>query len=209
LPEAVVQLAGHAGTCFLLANGDVHCIDNVDYPESKYGLGDVPPPEGVFQLPVKDVAYVSMSFAHLCVITSSKETLCAGRGGSGELGVPKDELAPTFKRSSFEPARDVPEFERVWLRYGSTCGATDDGELWCWGRRIELPSPTEPVMPPTLVGTFPGLLDVALSDYSTCVLRADHRVVCRGALPEYLACSQEDGWDVMGIDDCPPPGGGF
>jgi hypothetical protein len=209
LPGPVVQISGDAGTCFLLESGDVYCVDMAPNAEPKYGLGDSPPPSGVFQIPVAGVEFLAVGTSHLCVITQARELLCAGRGGSGELGVPKDELAPTFKRSSFEPARDVPEFERVWLRYGSTCGATDDGELWCWGRRIELPSPTEPVMPPTLVGTFPGLLDVALSDYSTCVLRADHRVVCRGALPEYLACSQEDGWDVMGIDDCPPPGGGF
>lgn len=205
LPEPVVQLAGDAGTCFLLANGDVYCIDGEKQAESKYGLGDAPPPEGVFKLPVKDVVYLAMGFAHMCVITTSGETLCAGRGGDGELGVPEDELAPTFKRASFEPVPGIPELERLWLRFGSTCGATADGELWCWGQNVELPSVAEPEVPPTRVGNFPGLLDVALSDYTTCVLRADHRVVCRGALPAYLACGQEDGWDVIAIDiECQP-----
>ena len=122
----------------------------------------------------------------------------------------KEELAlPYFKRSSFEPAEGIPELERVWLRFGSTCGATVGGELWCWGRDIEVPTPDDEGMPPTLVGVFPGLLDVALSDTSTCVLRSDHRVVCRGTLPDYLACGQEEDWYVMGIDGCSPPGGGL
>lgn len=207
LPGPVIQLAGDAGMCFLQSDGDVYCLDTGQTDaEPKYGLGDVPPPKGVFQLPVSDAKFLSMGTAHLCVITNNDDTMCAGRGGSGELGVPREELPPSLTRSSFEPARGVPEFERVWLRYGSTCGATSAGELWCYGRNIEEPSMTEDTMPPTLVGTFPGYLDVALSDTSTCVLRADHRVVCKGALPEYLSCAQEDGWDVMAIDGCSPPG---
>jgi hypothetical protein len=205
LPGPVVQMAGDDGTCFLLEDGQVYCVDNIDYPESKYGLGDAPPPDHIFKIPVEEVVYLAVGVFHLCVITGAGDTLCAGSGGVGELGVPNEELPPSLKRSTFEPVPDIPELDRIWLRSGSTCGVSSEGELWCWGLEVERPTPNEDVMPPTLVGVFPGLLDVALSDTSTCVLRADHRVVCRGTLPDYLACGEEDGWYVMGIDGCNPP----
>ncbi len=77
---------------------------------------------------------------HTCGITTPGErVVCWGLGGHGELGVPADSMETCYdgsNRCSLSPIRAATD-ERFQLvssaDWGSTCGLTVQGDVYCWG----------------------------------------------------------------------------
>ena len=201
LPAPAVAIEADVGYCARLVNGEVWCLDrNPDY-KSRFGLGvDVELPN-LTRLPIEGAKDFFLGYSTTCWLDQAGALRCAGDS------VP-DPALTEWVQPTYHLIPDVPPFKRVWLRQqGGGCALAEDDELWCWGADVFDLVPLNKALPPTPVGKFPGLKDVAMSFYRTCLLRADNKVVCRGddSILQSCAPPDEDGWYVVTFGEC---GGG-
>ncbi len=205
LPYAAVHITNNVGLCAVLVDGSAWCQDYHGKEElGRFGMGADADVKELTRLPIEDATQLVLDVEFSCYLDSLGTTFCAGGNRSMVLGY--DNTVVVEDRPSFDVVPGLPPLKKLWTRFEGVCGQSLEDELWCWGGNAFeklVPSETQESILPTRVGTFPGMKDLGMSTYSTCVLRADNKVVCRGlsALQE-MSCGEEDGWRVMEITPC-------
>ena len=211
LPQPAVQITSNVGYCAVLTDGSAWCQDYFMEEElGRYGMGEDPNVKELTRLPVEDAKLLVLDDEFSCYLDGAGTTRCAGSNRGMVLGYDSSQIQEG--RPSFEIVPGLPPLKKLWSRFAGVCGQSLEDDLWCWGGNVFenlVPSETQENILPTKVGSFPGMKDLALSDYTTCVLRDDNKVVCRGASAseEILSnCGEEDGWRIMAITPCDEDG---
>src|SRR5437588_245175 len=140
IPVAVVHVtdfifvsAGARHTCGLTAPGAVYCWgdDFTHQLGGGNGVGSLVPVEG--GPPPRRVAAVTAGGFHTCTLT--RETIyrvtCWGLNQESQLGVP--DTLPSATVTSRTVFGCLP-FVQLDAGDAHTCGTTDDGAAYCWGR---------------------------------------------------------------------------
>src|SRR5256884_139229 len=140
IPVAVVHVtdfifvsAGARHTCGLTAPGTVYCWgdDFTHQLGGGNGVGSLVPVEG--GPPPRRVAAVTAGGFHTCTLT--RETIyrvtCWGLNQESQLGVP--DTLPSATVTSRTVFGGIP-FVQLDAGDAHTCGTTDDGAVYCWGR---------------------------------------------------------------------------
>ena len=140
IPVAVVHVtdfifvsAGARHTCGLTAPGAVYCWgdDFTHQLGGGNGVGSLVPVEG--GPPPRRVAAVTAGGFHTCTLT--RETIyrvtCWGLNQESQLGVP--DTLPSATVTSRTVFGGIP-FVQLDAGDAHTCGTTDDGAVYCWGR---------------------------------------------------------------------------
>ena len=140
IPVAVVHVtdfifvsAGARHTCGLTAPGAVYCWgdDFTHQLGGGNGVGSLVPVEG--GPPPWRVAAVTAGGFHTCTLT--RETIyrvtCWGLNQESQLGVP--DTLPSATVTSRTVFGGIP-FVQLDAGDAHTCGTTDDGAVYCWGR---------------------------------------------------------------------------
>lgn len=151
-------------TCGLDVGGAVYCSGMFSGPASGIPARIAEP--GVFT----DVAVGSQ---HVCVLDPSGTAHCLGLNNHGQLG------AGDFTGSlGARPVSGGLTFSRLYAWWFTTCGVTEAGETWCWGRndgtlgRLGLAKTAVPIK----VGVGLGMHSIRES----CGIDALSRFVCWG-----------------------------
>ena len=125
--------AGARHTCGLTAPGAVYCWGD-DFTRQLgggNGVGSLVPVEG--GPPPRRVAAVTAGGFHTCTLT--RETIyrvtCWGLNQESQLGVP--DTLPSATVTSRTVFGGIP-FVQLDAGDAHTCGTTDDGAVYCWGR---------------------------------------------------------------------------
>lgn len=210
LPAPAVDISTDAGFCAALVDGTVWCQDYIGMEElGRFGLGDSPDVKELTKLSINDAVQFSLEGEFSCYLDAEGTIRCAGGNRSEVLGYDSAELPDQGQmegRPWFDVVPGVPPLKRIWLQRENVCGQSLDDELWCWGANAAgqlMPAETQEEIRPTQVAFFPGMKDVAMSEYTVCILLADNRVVCRGlSATEDQGCGYEGGWLVMNITGC-------
>jgi hypothetical protein len=201
LPGPAAAIEADVGYCARLINGEVWCLDRNPDRNGRFGMGvDVELPT-LTRLPIEGAVDFFLGYSDSCWLDQAGALRCAGDS------VP-DPALTEWVQPTYHLIPNVPPFKRVWLRQqGGGCALAEDDELWCWGADVFDLLPPDQALPPTPVGSFPGLRDVSMTFYTTCVLRADNKVVCRGRASEGDSCAppDENGWWTITFGEC---GGG-
>jgi hypothetical protein len=198
LPAPAAAIEADVGYCARLVNGEVWCVDSLPDDSGRFGMGiDVELPV-LTKLPIEGAKDFFLGFANSCWLDQAGALRCAGKSFPD----------PTFTewiQPTYQLVPNVPPFTKLWLRQqGGGCALAEDEELWCWGYDSFDLAPPDKALPPTPVGNFPGLKDVAMTLYTTCVLRADNEVVCRGRASKDYSCDvpDENGWYTIVFGGC-------
>ncbi|MBX3246420.1 MAG: hypothetical protein KF901_04485 [Myxococcales bacterium] len=127
--------------CALLADGTVWCWGS-------NGMGQLGDPE--FSEPrslprqvpgLANITQIAVGYAHACALRNDGELWCWGRNDEGQVGDGLDIDSAEARCDSntvvctLAPTRVVGDlrFVQVAAGYKSTCGVTDDGDVFCWG----------------------------------------------------------------------------
>ncbi len=200
LPAPASAIEADAGYCARLVTGEVWCLDRNPDDSGRFGMGlGLALPE-LTKLPIDGAKDFFLGFSDSCWLDEAGAMRCAGQS------VPDPEIT-SLTQPTYHLVPNVPPFKKIWLRQqGGGCALAEDDELWCWGYDVFGIAPNK-VLPPTPVGSFPGLKDVSMTFYTTCVLRADNKVVCQGSSSEDNSCGppDENGWWTITFGEC---GGG-
>lgn len=176
---------GHA--CGLTRDGLAYCWGNNG--NGQLGDGSV---ADVSSLPVAVLGglhFVGISAGgyHTCAWTKHGEAYCWGYDGSGELG---DGNGQGFWPSdaATQPVAVVGGLRFTSVAAGGlhTCGITNDGRAYCWGKADNYlglgdADLREPYLVPTAVATNAWFKGIAAGDSDTCAWRATGAADCWGA----------------------------
>lgn len=198
LPAPVSSIDADAGFCAVLATGAAWCMDPKNYYVGRFGLGEDVDMSSLTELPIANATHIAMGSATLCYLDVGGVTRCAGSSLGDVLGYPS-QMFDNNMRASFDVVPGLPPLKRIWMRQFGACGVTSGDDLWCWGE-----TNTSEHSSPALISHLPGMSALAFTDYATCLIRGDGRVVCRGITAESYSCGTEDGWYVIGLphSDC-------
>jgi hypothetical protein len=198
LPAPAAAIEADVGYCVRLVNGEVWCVDRLPDEDSRFGLGIGVELPTLTKLPIEGAKDFFLGFANSCWLDQAGALRCAGKSFPD----------PTFTewiQPTYQLVPDVPPFKNLWLRQqGGGCALAEDDDLWCWGLDTFDLAPPDKAVPPTPVGNFPGLKDVAMTYGTTCVLRADNEVVCQGSTAVDNSCDVPDanGWYTIVFGGC-------
>ncbi len=137
-----------------------------------------------------DVISVSSGTDHTCFLKSNGSVYCAGDNRHGQLGP----NAPVYYSSSVHvPLTDGKLATAIYSNEDSSCAASTDGALYCWGERDEHNEP-----PPQSGGSSP-IVTIALSSSLQLLNRdADND----GVLNVLDLCSEgESNWESSNSTD--------
>jgi alpha-tubulin suppressor-like RCC1 family protein len=201
-----LQLAAGGGrfTCAVLSNRDVRCWGVGDHGQLGLGgiistdnenIGDDETPASVRPIDVGAPAeFVAAGSNHACVLTSTGEVRCWGRGSSGRLGYGNtDNIGDNETPAS--AGNVLLEGRAIYLSLGGvhSCAVLSDGAVRCWGTngQLRLGQPREAVFgshlgdaeapdsAPILDLGQPAIA-VAAGGTHTCALLTDGAVRCWG-----------------------------
>ena len=123
---------------------------------------------------VASAAPITAGSDHFCAITESRELACWGSNAYGQLGTGDtvDHLRPTL-------VPGLTDVRSVAASGVTTCAATGDGTLRCWGLYSPSSSPEIAVQSRPTVASISGVVDVAISiGDQVCALLRDRTVTC-------------------------------
>ena len=198
----VIQVSlGWSHTCALTSQGGVVCWGE----GSKGRLGDngntdkdhpvtVVDSDGT---PLSDIIQISAGWYHACALTSSREVLCWGEGGSGRLGnndVNGDDQSHAVVVVSGEGST-LPLGDIVKIDSGGrhSCALTTGGGIVCWGGggdgqlgNDDFVNKNYPVTVVEAEGsTIPltGIVQISSGESHTCALTGQGEGLCWGNSP--------------------------
>lgn len=159
---------------------DVWCAGNGR--SGQFGTGGVGSvSEIAVQVPGLKAISVTTGEAHVCAITPAGATLCWGANNVGQAGPP----SPAMCSSGMLPCALTPQavsggqvFTQLAAGVFWTCGLTQAGAVYCWGRAPAISSATagDPVLAAG-GSTFTQITDAAMS---ACGIRAGGETQCWG-----------------------------
>lgn len=126
--EAIDSGGGH--TCGVTSSGQIFCWGLNDEGQVGYDFAQLAIDEPRLLPGSQTWQAVSAGHAHSCGLTVTGAAWCWGDNLTGQLG-----SGDTFQKS-FEPVRVAASmpFESVLAGYYQSCGLTEDGRMYCWGR---------------------------------------------------------------------------
>ncbi|MCA9686248.1 MAG: hypothetical protein KC457_29035 [Myxococcales bacterium] len=195
---------GGAHGCGLTVTGTVRCWGRNDRGQLGYGsnmdIGDDEAPAEAGEvsvlpdtaLPGTVITAVELGLNHSCALTSTREVICWGHNGSGQLG--QGNLQNWGAGVDELPAKLPPvslggPTAALAAGYDHTCALLVSGKVRCWGANSsgqlgqgnedtigdnELPDTVEPV---DLGG---NAIALASGTAHTCAVLENHRVICWG-----------------------------
>jgi len=204
LPEPATRLISRNADCVETVSGEVWCRWPVPTGGAPFGLGNVSLGEFTKLEPGRPVQSFVFNSSVSCFLDSEGLTYCAGHNGPGYFGL--DPSVDEY-RSTFELVPDVPSFVRLYVARSTLCGSTEGGDVWCWGSNA--PWLVDPqvgfLLPPQLVGSFPGLQDFVMVEGRSCALLEDGTAACTRLYDHPLGCAETDpeGWTIIDLAGCP------
>ena len=121
---------------------------------------------------------VVAGFDHACALNSDEVTFCWGTNWSGQLG-----HGTADQQSNPNPIPITgPRFKVLVAGSSHTCGLTNDGATFCWGRNWagQTGSLSSDTPTPTRVFGAPAFVALVAGWVHTCGLTSDGRVYCWG-----------------------------
>jgi hypothetical protein len=176
-PAAEIASEGDA-TCARLRDGRVMCWGGNCC--GQLGPGAIALTSATL-LPAPAAIGLGVGESNVCIVSTSRTVLCAGRNNAGQIGngmTGGNVVTPTLALGLNDAARVAPGFEHV-------CAMRRDGHVLCWGSNAQGQLGVSEVGGTrTMPVEIPGIADATgLEVYggNTCVLRATGGVVCWGA----------------------------
>ncbi|HPG60625.1 MAG TPA: Ig-like domain repeat protein [Casimicrobium sp.] len=165
---------GYAHTCFTSTAGAAACWGN--NAAGQLGTGDYT--DSAVPMPVVGLSSgvsrtVAASFTS-CALLQSGTVKCWGNNGFGQFG----DGTTTSSNLPVDVVGLPTPVLRLSAHDSGACALLTGGEIWCWGWGRYLPSGT--TLSPVSVGGFGlGVVAIAASEASLCVLDALARVLCK------------------------------
>jgi len=130
---------------------------------------------------------LTVGSTHLCALGTAGTVFCWGSNRHRKLGRDVTELCPTSPCSPIPaPVLGVPPLADISAGLGHTCGATSNGQGWCWGWQSfgqvgnGVRSSTAPDARPTIV---PGnWRQVSAGDAHSCAVDLQSGAACWGGV---------------------------
>lgn len=180
--------AASATTCGIDTDGNAYCWGSGDFGNL---LGQGEDDRGAKRVPgavaggfTFQPESISVGTDHTCALTSEGEAVCWGRGRYGKLGIGTTESIGVLK--NLRVPRKVNggiTFSFITTGVFQTCGLTDEGEAYCWGRNGSgqlgdgtTTMRTEPI-PVSGDLTF---TDITIGSKHTCGITENSEVYCWG-----------------------------
>jgi alpha-tubulin suppressor-like RCC1 family protein len=201
--------AGDRHTCGLSTNGNAWCWGN----DSNGRLGNsttttADQGDPVLVSTVTDFKYIDVGFQHSCGIDTSGTAYCWGRGTDGELGDGTNTSSQTTPSAISSPTN----FVQISAGYNFTCGVTDDGKGWCWGKdddgELGNGSTTGDQNTPQQVNNITNFTTISAGAYHACGITEDGTAYCWGqdgsgclGNGSSISGDQEEPYEVSTITD--------
>jgi hypothetical protein len=188
LPSPARSLDVATNVCAAVESGALYCWGQSRHGELGLGVAVSSLTPALVAMPVP-VVEVAVGLFRSCVRDELGQVYCAGHNTGGSLlgaGYPEDV-------GEFTLVEGLPPIDHLWTGGFRVCG-TSAGELWCLGN------------PASKLEGVEGVIDVALSDFGTCVLRLDGVVLCNGDPTGSGNCGQPfTGWHQvdLSLNTCP------
>ncbi len=169
LNEITHLSCGDGGGCAQDARGGVAC----------WSWTDAGPGAIVTVKDVADVSALAVGGQHRCAIREDRTVVCWGRNGTGQLGVPPEDVAQTDRPVQMRGVEDA-----VSLAAGRhfTCAASGDGKVRCAGDNLvgQLGSAGPSTWTATEVRGVEGAVEVTAGEYHACARLSSGEVRCWG-----------------------------
>ncbi|MFZ6177319.1 DUF4215 domain-containing protein [Nannocystis pusilla] len=193
--DPVVRMAaGIDHTCAVLESGDLRCWGRNHFGQLGYGntatLGDnmdeLPSPSVVVGT---DVVDVSVGEWHTCVLTTSGQVRCWGRGNQGALGYGD---ANTLSAPNFLDVPGVIDVQQLSLAAFASCVRSQQGKVQCWGNNdfgqlglghVQALGDQVGEMPPTPIDLGGVAMQFSAGYAHACALMQNGQVRCWGHGP--------------------------
>jgi alpha-tubulin suppressor-like RCC1 family protein len=123
---------------------------------------------------------ISSGVTSVCAVTVGDRLACWGLNRDGELG------DGTLEERTFPVAIDLDHVVEIDLAPHRSCARTGDGRLYCWGRGERgqigdgIAQDGHVQLVPTEVHGLADVVDVSVSDWTTCAVLDDGSVWCWG-----------------------------
>jgi alpha-tubulin suppressor-like RCC1 family protein len=168
--------------CVTTRAGAVECFGGNHFGQLGAGIREDKHDAPIALPGLRDARHVAAGPFHACAILAGGKVACWGKNHAGENGSDTSYLPAARELVEPHVVRGVEDVTELALAWDSTCAASQDHRVWCWGRAKldeQQAASGESNETPSPVASLAGASSLTANESAFCAVK-DRRVVCWG-----------------------------